>query len=116
MSHPGPTLGLAAAALPLSTGAPAVLGSASEQGSGGIGMLRKIDHTRRMARFYCVEVMPDLFGDWTVRREWGRIGGASRSLSQTVATRDEAEAIAASRLQAKLRRGYVPVPGSSAGP
>ncbi len=90
--------------------------------AGGAEMLRKIDHARRMARFYHVEVVPTLFGEWCVRREWGRIGGASRVMLETVASRAAAEALAARRLGAKRRRGYVPlsvplsVPGSAAGP
>lgn len=79
-------------------------------------MLRKIDHGRRMARFYRVDVVPTLFGEWAVVREWGRIGGAARVLSRTVATRAEAERLAAARLAVKLRRGYVPVPEPSDGP
>ena len=27
-----------------------------------------------MARFYRMAVMPNLFGEWTLYREWGRIG------------------------------------------
>src|SRR5215469_14361708 len=33
-----------------------------------------IDPTRNINRFYIVQVMPSLFGDWTVMREWGRRG------------------------------------------
>lgn len=79
-------------------------------------MLRKIDHARRMARFYRVDVVPTLFGEWAVVREWGRIGGAARALSQTVATRVEAERLAAARLEVKRRRGYAPMPEPSDGP
>ncbi len=81
-------------------------------------MLHRIDHVRRMARFYSVEIRPTLFGEWAVRREWGRIGGASRAIQHTVATRAEAERLAAERLALKRRRGYVPVAGagSSTGP
>jgi predicted DNA-binding WGR domain protein len=34
--------------------------------------LTRTDPTRNMNRFYLVQVMPRLFGDWTVLREWGR--------------------------------------------
>lgn len=69
-------------------------------------MLRKIDHAKRMARFYQVEVRLTLFGEWTVRREWGRIGGASRAMAQTVATQEEAREIARAKLAEKIRRSY----------
>jgi hypothetical protein len=32
------------------------------------------DPTRNIDRFYVVQVMPTLFGDWAVMREWGRRG------------------------------------------
>lgn len=79
-------------------------------------MLRRIDHSRKMARFYRVDILPTLFGEWAVRREWGRIGGGARALSQIVATRAEAERLAAALLAAKLRRGYVAVAEPSGGP
>ena len=69
----------------------------------------KIDRSLNMARFYKVEVLPTLFGDWMVRREWGRIGGGWRALSETVATEEEAQALAGIREAAKLRRGYVAI-------
>jgi hypothetical protein len=33
--------------------------------------LTHTDPTRKIDRFYIVQVMPGLFGDWTVLREWG---------------------------------------------
>jgi len=33
--------------------------------------LTRIDPTRNVDRFYVVQVMPSLFGDWTVLRECG---------------------------------------------
>src|SRR6516165_10218288 len=36
--------------------------------------LTRIDPTRNIDRFYVVQVLPTLFGDWTVLREWGRRG------------------------------------------
>ena len=36
--------------------------------------LTRTDHARRMARFYVLDVQPDLFGQWCFVREWGRIG------------------------------------------
>ena len=44
--------------------------------------LTRTDHARRMARFYVLDVQPDLFGQWCFVREWGRIGrpGQMRSV------------------------------------
>ena len=36
--------------------------------------LRRIDPDRNMARFYTMSVQPNLFGEWLLLREWGRIG------------------------------------------
>ena len=36
--------------------------------------LTRTDHARRMARFYVLDVQPNLFGAWCFIREWGRIG------------------------------------------
>ena len=40
--------------------------------------LRRIDPARNMARFYLVSVGRSLFGDFSVVREWGRIGTVGR--------------------------------------
>ena len=40
--------------------------------------LRRIDPARNMARFYRVSVGRSLFGDFSVVREWGRIGTIGR--------------------------------------
>ncbi len=63
-----------------------------------------------MARFYHLEIQPTLFGDWSLRRSWGRIGTRGRDRYEIFATADEALA-AARRLEAeKCRRGYVRLP------
>jgi len=36
--------------------------------------LTRTDPAQDIDRFYVVAVMPDLFGEWTVLREWGRRG------------------------------------------
>ncbi|GAA6202850.1 WGR domain-containing protein [Aquicoccus sp. SU-CL01552] len=63
-----------------------------------------------IARFYHLEILPTLFGGWSLRRSWGRIGTRGRDWYETFAT--EAEAlVAARRLEAlKCRRGYVRLP------
>ena len=38
-------------------------------------LLHRVDPNLNMARFYRVEVLPDLFGAIIVERRWGRIGG-----------------------------------------
>ena len=60
-------------------------------------------------RFYQATVQRDLFGAWTVIREWGRIGSPGRVRIDAYASRDQA-VLALGRLhQAKCRRGYDPL-------
>jgi len=41
----------------------------------GVGMdLTRIDAPSNARRFYRMEIVPGLFGDWSLIREWGRIG------------------------------------------
>jgi hypothetical protein len=49
--------------------------------------LTRIDPTRNVDRFYVVQVMPSLFGDWTVLRECGA-GAAPRATCGSAATSD----------------------------
>lgn len=69
-------------------------------------VLRRIDAAQNMARFYRLDVQPDLFGGWSFIREWGRIGrpGTVRALPCP----SEAKALAAleGQRRAKERRGY----------
>ena len=43
--------------------------------------LYRIDPPKRMRRFYRLDVQPDLFGQWCLMRESGRIGCAGRGRS-----------------------------------
>jgi predicted DNA-binding WGR domain protein len=59
-----------------------------------------------MARFYAMDVQPDLFGCIILAKQWGRIGTHGRRVAESYAT--EALAVAALQRQAerKRRRGY----------
>lgn len=70
--------------------------------------LRRIDDARHMARFYRLDVQPDLFGASCLVREWGRIGRAGRISSTPYPTSDEAAAALDRQRRAKERRGYEP--------
>jgi predicted DNA-binding WGR domain protein len=79
-------------------------------------MLRlvRIDASQNLHRFYRLEVWPTLFGEWTLRREWGRIGGSSRVLFTTCPSEEQVQALAQAKAREKQRRGYIPAPGSAA--
>jgi predicted DNA-binding WGR domain protein len=75
-------------------------------------ILYRIDPARRMRRFYIMDVQPDLFGQWSFIREWGRIGSPGQMRIATCPNEDEARARLARHRQIKERRGYCPAPGS----
>ena len=70
----------------------------------------RIDPTRNVDRFYVVQVMPSLFGDWTVLRECGA-GAAPRAPCGSAATSDgnEAEAAEHRTIKRRLQRGYAAI-------
>lgn len=72
-------------------------------------LLHRIDPDQNMARFYRVEMLPDLFGDVTVERCWGRIGRRGQFRVMSFPTSPLAEAAAAKLIRAKVWRGYVGV-------
>lgn len=69
-------------------------------------LLHRIDPDLNMARFYRVEMLPDLFGAIIVERRWGRIGGRGKYRAKSYATTPLAEAAASDLIRSKERRGY----------
>jgi predicted DNA-binding WGR domain protein len=70
-------------------------------------LLYRIDPAKRMHRFYRLDVQPDLFGQWCLMREWGRIGSSGRTSSASFPALADAEAALQKQCRAKERRGYV---------
>ena len=68
--------------------------------------LHRIDHDRNMARFYSMQVQKTLFGEWTLFREWGRIGSAGQRKAEAFASEAEAAIALATSAAVKVRRGY----------
>ena len=69
-------------------------------------ILYRIDATKRMRRFYRLDVQPDLFGAWCLVREWGRIGSGRRTRSVPCTTSQEAQAALTKHRRVKEERGY----------
>jgi predicted DNA-binding WGR domain protein len=70
--------------------------------------LRRIDPARNMQRFYRLDVLPDLFCDFTLVREWGRMGrggGRSADRAGTVAARERTAGLFCIELVSRARRG-----------
>jgi len=70
-------------------------------------ILYRIDDSKRMRRYYRMDVQRNLFGEWCLVREWGRIGSSGgRTRSLPFPTLQEAEVALNSQQRAKERRGY----------
>ncbi len=69
-------------------------------------ILYRIDTGKHMHRYYRMDVQPDLFGQWCLMREWGRIGSSGHTCSVPFPTPHEAQAALDKQRRAKERRGY----------
>lgn len=69
-------------------------------------VLYHVDASKRMHRYYRMEIQRDLFGEWCLMREWGRIGRAGQVRCVPFSTPHEAEAALLRQRNAKERRGY----------
>lgn len=68
--------------------------------------LTRTDPGRNMARFYLMSVQATLFGEWSLVREWGRIGRPGQVKAAPYPTPAEAELALEKIRQAKAKRGY----------
>ncbi len=68
--------------------------------------LEKRQPAQKMARFYRMAVMPNLFGEWTLYREWGRIGQGGQVRMDWFADENQAVAALVTLEAAKRQRGY----------
>jgi len=68
--------------------------------------LEKRDPRKRQARFYRMAVLPNLFGEWTLEREWGRIGQGGKIRMDWYDREEEAVGALLLTEEAKRRRGY----------
>ena len=68
--------------------------------------LEKYDPGRNVARYYRMSVHPNLFGEWTLQREWGRIGQGGRVRLDLFRSEAEAERALSVLEGVKQRRAY----------
>lgn len=68
--------------------------------------LERIDAGQNMARFYCLAVEVDLFGDIVSIRRWGRIGGSGRQITSQWESVTDALGDIERYAAAKRQRGY----------
>lgn len=68
--------------------------------------LTRIDASRNARWFYRMAIMPGLFGDWSLIREWGRVGQAGQVRVDWFETEVAAKDARFDILMQKARRGY----------
>jgi predicted DNA-binding WGR domain protein len=68
--------------------------------------MTNIDPAKNKWRFYTVLIGRNLFGDWSITREYGRIGSPGRIAVESFATEQEARQAEQKRIRLRLRHGY----------
>ena len=68
--------------------------------------LVKTDETKNQRRFYSMHLLPTLFGDWSLVREWGRLGFGGTVRFDPFPTEQSALKALDTIKSAKLKRGY----------
>lgn len=68
--------------------------------------LTRSDPSCNMNRFYRMDVQPDLFGGWTLWREWGRIGRGGRLRLDAYPSERDGQAALSDLMKQKMQRGY----------
>ena len=68
--------------------------------------LTRIDTPSNARRFYRMEIVPGLFGDWSLIREWGRIGQSGQVRVDWFDTEAEAKDLRFALQMQKAKRGY----------
>lgn len=69
--------------------------------------LTRVDASQNMARYYRMTVQPTLFGEWSVVREWGRLGRGGQVRVVHYPSEGEAAEVMTTIEQQKVRRGYL---------
>ena len=73
--------------------------------------LEKVNHIKGQRRFYELAIIHTLFGEWCLRRTWGRLGSpAGREMCQYFDCRDGAKAAFLQMKRKKSERGYGVIP------
>lgn len=68
--------------------------------------LTKIAPQANQYRFYRMEIVRGLFGDWGLIREWGRIGGGGRVRTDWFNREEDAKDARFELHMQKAKRGY----------
>lgn len=72
--------------------------------------LEKHDPAKNLARFYSLTILPNLFGEWSLQREWGRIGRNGQIRIAFFPSHSQALQAFHRIKVSKTRRGYQVIP------
>jgi len=70
----------------------------------------KLDPEKNLARFYSLTILPNLFGEWSLQREWGRIGRNGQMRVAFFPSHSQALQAFHQIKTAKIKRGYQVIP------
>lgn len=68
--------------------------------------LHRIEPARNAFRFYRLAIWPDLFGGFSLMREWGRLGQPGKLRLDAYDSQAEAEIALVHLARTKRRKGY----------
>lgn len=68
--------------------------------------LTRTDPETNLYRYYRLEIVKGLFGDWGLIREWGRIGSPGRMRTDWFGNEDDAKDARFALHMNKAKRGY----------
>lgn len=68
--------------------------------------LTRRESTKNVARFYRMFIAPNLWGEWCLFREWGRIGAGGQVRHDVFDNAGQALLGMQTLTQVKLKRGY----------
>lgn len=69
-------------------------------------VLYRIEPSRNMSRYYTLSVQPNLFGGFSLLRNWGRIGIGGQIRVDFFEDEDAAVGASEQLAESKLKRGY----------
>lgn len=68
--------------------------------------LTRSDPSANLHRYYRMDIVPGLFGDWGLVREWGRVGRGGQVRTDWFESEADAKDARFALHMAKARRGY----------
>jgi len=68
--------------------------------------LERHDNDKNMHRFYQMHIAPNLFNEWSLIHEWGRVGSSGKVHKDWFETEEQAIAACKVIINSKQKRGY----------